>query len=102
MYIINRVLLAMLLVDREDYNIYKEDNDYGLLVLHSDVYRWTKSVRGNYIKDFNEMVSQFKSDAYTYARIENVKLIKFITMLGFEKSGEKNGIVYFIHRYKGD
>ena len=91
-------MLIDIVVDRE-YNISIECNKDNLLVYHSNVNRWNKSVRDRYIADFKKMRSLHSSKpVYTYAYVSNTKTIKFAKMLGFVESHTTNNILYMKHK----
>jgi len=80
------------------YNISIESNSNNLIVYHSLVDRWNKTIRKEYIEDFNKLRSLHKSKiVYTYIRVSSEKTIKFAKMLGFEEMYVKNELVYMKH-----
>jgi hypothetical protein len=86
------------IVVNKDYNISIESNTNNLIVYHSLVYKWNKTVRQSYIEDFNKLRSLHKDrEVYTYIRVSSGKTIKFAKMLGFKEMYVKNEILYMKH-----
>lgn len=71
-------------VIRDDYTMLLELHD-NLLWFHTDVRKWTPTIKKQYITDLD--VLQFLSNCYFYALIEdsNTKLKKFASMIGFKQ-----------------
>jgi len=65
------------------YIIYTEDVN-GLLFVHMDVLKWTKSIKKEFSKDWNDWARKQKQNIYAMPFIDDEKMGKFVSMIGFE------------------
>jgi len=65
------------------YIIYTEDVN-GLLFVHMDVLKWTKSIKKKFVKDWNDWARKQKQPIYAMPFIDDEKMGKFVSMIGFE------------------
>ena len=65
-------------ITKEDYIVYTEDVQ-GLVFIHMDVFRWSKTVKRNFLKDWNEWASAQGKDLYAMPFIDNDKMVKWCT-----------------------
>ena len=65
-----------------DYTMYIEPHD-GLLFFHTDIHRWNKTVRNDFLDDFNTLIKDFPT-LYAVPYEADNKMVKFGTLLGFE------------------
>jgi len=65
------------------YIIYTEDVN-GLLFVHMDVLKWTKSIKKEFSKDWNDWARKQKQPIYAMPFIDDEKMIKFVSMIGFK------------------
>jgi hypothetical protein len=68
-------------VNRQDYTMYLE-NFAGMLWFHTDVHRWTKEVKKQFIIDLDTL--QTLVSIPLVAVIDNTKLGKFARSIGFK------------------
>ena len=68
-------------VNRENYTMYLELHA-GMLWFHTDVRKWTASVKTKYLEDLNLL--QYLVGIPIVALIDNSKLAKFAKTIGFE------------------
>lgn len=68
------------IVNREHYIIYLEFFA-NLYWLHTDVFRWSKAIKKQYIKDLNTLQSLL--DSPLYGMVDNDKLGRFGKTIGF-------------------
>ena len=65
------------------YIIYTEDVN-GLLFVHMDVLKWTKSIKKEFSKDWNDWARKQKQPIYAMPFIDDEKMSKFVSMIGFK------------------
>ena len=76
-------MIKVPVVNRKDYTMYLELHD-GFLWFHTDVRKWTPTVKAKYLEDLNLL--QHLTDIPLVALVEegNTKLAKFSKAIGFE------------------
>jgi len=65
------------------YIIYTEDVN-GLLFVHMDVFKWTKSIKKEFSKDWNDWARKQNQDIYAMPFIDDEKMSKWTSMIGFK------------------
>lgn len=70
------------IVTRKWYKMYVEFHD-GLVFFHTDVLKWSKSVKEQYIKDFTAL-TMFHPNLYAMPYEADNKMVKFGDILGFK------------------
>jgi len=65
------------------YIIYTEDVN-GLLFVHMDVFKWTKSIKKEFVKDWNDWARKQKQDIYAMPFIDDEKMHKWSLITGFK------------------
>jgi hypothetical protein len=68
------------IVNRDYYIIYLEFS-FDMYWLHTDVFKWSKEIKKEYIKDLNTLQSLL--DSPLYGMVDNDKLGKFGKTIGF-------------------
>lgn len=68
------------IVNRDYYIIYLEFS-FNMYWLHTDVFKWSKEIKEEYIKDLNTLQSLL--DSPLYGMVDNDKLGKFGKTIGF-------------------
>ena len=69
-------------VNREHYIQYIEYfND--LHFLHTDVFKWSKEIKQEYLKDLDTLQRLLDSPLYAVVEVNNTKLNKFSELIGF-------------------
>ena len=69
-------------VNREHYIQYIEYfND--LHFLHTDVFKWSKEIKQEYLKDLDTLQRLLDSPLYAVVEVNNTKLSKFSNKIGF-------------------
>lgn len=71
-------------VIRPDYVMYLELYE-NMLWFHTDVYKWTKQVKQEYLKDLNTLQTLVQVPLVALVEIENYKLAKFGETTGWNK-----------------
>jgi len=71
------------IVNRKDYTQYLEYFN-NMHFLHTDVFKWSKEIKQQYIKDLNQLQSLLNVPLYGLVEIENDKLSKFGSKVGFK------------------
>jgi len=66
-----------------DYIIYTEDVN-GLLFVHMDVFRWTKSVKKSFTKVWSDWAKSKKQSIYAMPFIDDEKMRKWAVITGFK------------------
>jgi len=66
---------------RDDYTMFLEFFE-GMLWFHTDVHKWTNEVKRNFIKDLDTL--QTLVNVPLVALIYNIKLAKFVELIGFK------------------
>lgn len=76
-------MIKIPVVNREDYTMYLELYE-GMLWFHTDVHRWTATVKIKFLKDLNLL--QYLNAVPLVAMLDasNHKLIKFARSIGFK------------------
>ncbi|MCI4436899.1 MAG: hypothetical protein JHC33_08855 [Ignisphaera sp.] len=69
-------------VIREDYIIYIELVDMTYLFIHSDVYKWDRSIKAYYRRDLSTLASLSDVALLVYVDKANTKLKKFTELNG--------------------
>jgi RimJ/RimL family protein N-acetyltransferase len=70
-------------ITTDDYIIYTE-NVNGLLFVHMDVFKWTKSIKKEFSKDWLDWARKQKQDIYAMPLIDNEKMVKWAVITGFK------------------
>jgi hypothetical protein len=70
-------------ITTNDYIIYTEDVN-GLLFVHMDVLKWTKSIKKEFSKDWNDWARKQNQDIYAMPFIDDEKMSKWTSMIGFK------------------
>jgi hypothetical protein len=65
------------------YIIYTEDVN-GLLFVHMDVLKWTKDIKKEFSKDWNDWARKQKQPIYAMPFIDDEKMSKWTLMIGFK------------------
>lgn len=71
-------------VIRPDYVMYLELYE-NMLWFHTDVYKWTKQLKQEYLKDLNTLQTLVQVPLVALVEIENHKLAKFGETTGWSK-----------------
>lgn len=85
-------------VNRQDYIIYLELFS-NLYWLHTDVFKWSAEIKKHYVRDLNQL--QLLLDSPLYGMVDNNKLGKFGTIIGFNYLQDlvgKDGNTYQIYK----
>lgn len=85
-------------VNRQDYIIYLE-LFANLYWLHTDVFKWSAEIKKHYVRDLNQL--QLLLDSPLYGMVDNNKLGKFGTTIGFNYLQDlvgKDGNTYQIYK----
>jgi hypothetical protein len=69
-------------VNREEYIIYLEYFNE-MYWLHTDVFKWSSSIKKKYLEDLNTLQSLLDTTMYGMVEQENTKLGKFGETIGF-------------------
>jgi len=69
-------------VNKEEYIIYLEYFNE-MYWLHTDVFKWSSSVKKKYLEDLNTLQSLLDTTMYGLVEQENIKLGKFGETIGF-------------------
>ena len=67
---------------KEDYKIYFELYQ-DLIFVHSDVFRWNKTVMNSFLKDSDALVRLLNAPVYAYHVVGDDKHLKFLKMNKF-------------------
>jgi hypothetical protein len=70
-------------ITTDDYIIYTEDVN-GLLFVHMDVFKWTKSIKKDFAKDWHDWAKKQNQDIYAMPLIDNEKMVKWAVITGFK------------------
>ena len=70
-------------ITTDDYIIYTEDVN-GLLFVHMDVFKWTKSIKKEFAKDWHDWARKQNQDIYAMPLIDNEKMVKWAVITGFK------------------
>jgi hypothetical protein len=70
-------------ITTNDYIIYTEDVN-GLLFVHMDVFKWTKSIKKEFTKDWHDWAKKQNQDIYAMPLIDNEKMVKWAVITGFK------------------
>lgn len=70
-------------ITNDDYIIYTE-NVNGLLFVHMDVFKWTKSIKKEFAKDWHDWAKKQNKDIYAMPLIDNEKMVKWAVITGFK------------------
>ena len=92
-------MIKIPVVNREHYTMYLELFE-GMLWFHTDVYRWTATIKTKYLEDLNLL--QYLNAVSLVAMLDqtNHKLIKFAKSVGFKYEQPFKGIdnkMYYIY-----
>lgn len=68
---------------KHNYIIYTEDVN-GLLFVHMDVFKWTKSIKKEFVKDWNDWAKKQKQQIYAMPFIDDEKMHKWSLITGFK------------------
>ena len=70
-------------ITTDNYIIYTEDVN-GLLFVHMDVFKWTKSIKKKFAKDWHDWAKKQNQDIYAMPLIDNEKMVKWAVITGFK------------------
>lgn len=70
-------------VIKPNYVIYTE-NVNNLLFVHMDVFKWTKGIKKEFVKDWNDWARKQKQDIYAMPFIDDEKMRKWLLITGFK------------------
>lgn len=68
---------------KPEYIIYTE-NVNNLTFIHMDVFKWTKSVKKEFVKDWNDWARKQKQPIYAMPFIDDEKMHKWSLITGFK------------------
>jgi hypothetical protein len=78
-----QVVIKLPVVNKNDYTMHLELFN-GLLWFHTDIRKWTATVKNNFIKDLDLLQYLIEIPLIAMSRVSNKKLIKFGESIGFK------------------
>jgi len=78
-----QVVIKLPVVNKNDYTMHIELFN-GLLWFHTDIRKWTATVKDNFIKDLDLLQYLIEIPLIAMSRVSNKKLIKFGESIGFK------------------
>jgi hypothetical protein len=78
-----QVVIKLPVVNKNDYTMHIELYN-GLLWFHTDIRKWTATVKNNFIKDLDLLQYLIEIPLIAMSRVSNKKLIKFGESIGFK------------------
>jgi hypothetical protein len=78
-----QVVIKIPVVNKKHYTMYLELFN-GLLWFHTDIHKWTPSIKTNFIKDLDMLQCLVEIPLLAISRVSNKKLIKFGESIGFK------------------
>jgi hypothetical protein len=70
-------------INTDDYTVYFE-YVFDRTFIHCDCHRWSKTVKQQLKADFDKLVSIHRKPIFAVHDIDDIKHLKFISMMGFE------------------
>ncbi len=75
------------IITTEHYIVYTE-HVQGLVFIHMDVFKWSKTIKKQFLKDWNQWANAQGVSLYAMPFIDNPKMIKWTSLCGFTKIQE--------------
>ena len=68
----------------EHWVMYQEVTPYGDLFFHTDIYKWNKSIRKEYVEAFRRWAKKQEVPIFAMPFVDDNKMRKFGRLLGFK------------------
>ena len=70
-------------INSKDYTVYTEYVQ-GYVFIHMDVFKWNKTIRQSFLKDWTTWASEQSQPIFAMPFIDDTKMFKWVSMCGFK------------------